>query len=107
MSAATVRKAVIPSAGFGTRFLPATKAIPKEMVPVVDKPMIQYAVEEATSSGVQSIGIVTSRWKRAIFEHFGHSPQIERFLAEKGRLDLLEALAAIGRPAEFTEIDQA
>ena len=107
MSAATVRKAVIPSAGFGTRFLPATKAIPKEMVPVVDKPMIQYAVEEATSSGVQSIGIVTSRWKRAISEHFGRSPQIEQFLAEKGRLDLLEALAAIGRPAEFTEIDQA
>jgi UTP--glucose-1-phosphate uridylyltransferase len=102
----SVRKAILPAAGFGTRFLPATKAIPKEMVPVVDKPMIQYAVEEATGSGIRSIGLVTSRWKSAIGEHFGHSPEIERFLAGKGKTALLAELAAIGRPAEFTEIDQ-
>lgn len=101
-----VRKAILPAAGFGTRFLPATKAIPKEMVPIVDKPMIQYAVEEAIGSGIRSIGLVTSRWKTAIAEHFGHSPEIEKFLAGKGKAGLLAELAAIGRPAEFTEIDQ-
>jgi UTP--glucose-1-phosphate uridylyltransferase len=102
----SVRKAVIPAAGFGTRFLPATKAVPKEMVPVVDKPMIQYAVEEAIGSGIGSIGLVTSRWKTSISEHFGHSPELERFLAGKGRTGLLAELAAIGRPAEFAVIDQ-
>jgi len=101
-----VRKAVLPAAGFGTRFLPATKAIPKEMVPIVDKPMIQYAVEEATASGIRSIGIVTSRWKTAIGEHFGRNPEIERFLAAKGKPALLAELAAIGKPAEIVEIDQ-
>jgi len=84
-----VRKAVIPAAGLGTRFLPATKAMPKEMLPIVDKPTIQYIVEEAVQSGIEDIIIVTGKGKRAIEDHFDSSFELEYNLIEKGKMDLL------------------
>ncbi|MEV5037254.1 UTP--glucose-1-phosphate uridylyltransferase GalU [Peribacillus frigoritolerans] len=84
-----VRKAIIPAAGLGTRFLPATKAMPKEMLPIVDKPTIQYIVEEAVASGIEDIIIVTGKGKRAIEDHFDYAPELEQNLIEKGKLDLL------------------
>jgi UTP--glucose-1-phosphate uridylyltransferase len=85
-----VRKAIIPAAGLGTRFLPATKAMPKEMLPIVDKPTIQYIVEEAVASGIEDIIIVTGKGKRAIEDHFDFAPELERNLFEKGKKDILE-----------------
>lgn len=85
-----VRKAIIPAAGLGTRFLPATKAMPKEMLPIVDKPTIQYIVEEAVASGIEDIIIVTGKGKRAIEDHFDNSFELEDNLLQKGKLDLLE-----------------
>lgn len=85
-----VRKAIIPAAGLGTRFLPATKAMPKEMLPIVDKPTIQYIVEEAMASGIEDIIIVTGKGKRAIEDHFDHSFELEQSLLSKGKLELLE-----------------
>ena len=82
-----VRKAVLPAAGLGTRFLPATKAQPKEMLPVVDKPLVQYVVEECVASGIESIIIVTGRNKKAIEDHFDAAPELEQFLMEKGKPD--------------------
>ena len=79
-----VRKAVIPAAGLGTRFLPATKAMPKEMVPIVDKPTIQFIVEEAKKSGIEDILIVTGKNKRSIEDHFDANPELEQDLEEKG-----------------------
>jgi UTP--glucose-1-phosphate uridylyltransferase len=87
-----VRKAVFPAAGFGTRFLPATKAMPKEMMPVVDKPLIQYAVEEAAAAGIEQMIIITGRNKRAIEDHFDRMPEIEQELLAKGKHELYEAL---------------
>ncbi|TKH02929.1 UTP--glucose-1-phosphate uridylyltransferase GalU [Peribacillus simplex] len=84
-----VRKAIIPAAGLGTRFLPATKAMPKEMLPIVDKPTIQYIVEEAVASGIEDIIIVTGKGKRAIEDHFDNSFELEQNLLEKGKLELL------------------
>lgn len=84
-----VRKAIIPAAGLGTRFLPATKAMPKEMLPIIDKPTIQYIVEEAVASGIEDIIIVTGKGKRAIEDHFDHAVELERNLLEKGKHDLL------------------
>jgi UTP--glucose-1-phosphate uridylyltransferase len=84
-----IRKAIIPAAGLGTRFLPATKAQPKEMLPIVDKPAIQYIVEEAIDSGIEDIIIVTGRNKRAIEDHFDKSIELEMLLAEKGNQELL------------------
>src|SRR5450432_2380476 len=84
-----VRKAVFPAAGLGTRFLPATKAQPKEMLPLVDKPLIQYGVEEALQSGIQNIIIVTGRGKSAIEDHFDVSFELEHMLEAKGKKDLL------------------
>src|SRR5690625_7748988 len=78
-----VKKAVIPAAGLGTRFLPATKAIPKEMLPLVDKPTLQYIIEEAVASGIEDILIITSRGKQAIEDHFDKSFELETVLAEK------------------------
>ena len=80
-----VRKAVLPVAGLGTRFLPATKAMPKEMLPVVDKPLIQYAVEECIASGIESVIFVTGRRKNAIEDHFDSQPELESFLEERGK----------------------
>ncbi|KIL35393.1 UTP--glucose-1-phosphate uridylyltransferase [Cohnella kolymensis] len=84
-----VRKAIIPAAGLGTRFLPATKAMPKEMLPIVDKPTIQYIVEEAVESGIEDIIIVTGKGKRAIEDHFDNSFELEQNLLEKRKFDLL------------------
>src|SRR6266849_7752521 len=84
-----VRKAVLPAAGLGTRFLPATKAQPKEMLPLVDKPLIQYGVEEAIHSGIQNIIIVTGRGKSAIEDHFDVSFELEHTLETQGKKDLL------------------
>ncbi|MFP7733900.1 UTP--glucose-1-phosphate uridylyltransferase GalU [Priestia aryabhattai] len=85
-----VRKAIIPAAGLGTRFLPATKAMPKEMLPIVDKPTIQYIIEEAIESGIEDIIIVTGKGKRAIEDHFDNAPELEQNLVEKEKFDLLE-----------------
>jgi len=85
-----VRKAIIPAAGLGTRFLPATKAMPKEMLPIVDKPTIQYIVEEAIESGIEDIIIVTGKGKRAIEDHFDHSFELEQNLLSKGKHEILE-----------------
>lgn len=85
-----IRKAIIPAAGLGTRFLPATKAMPKEMLPIVDKPTIQYIVEEAMASGIEDILIISGHGKRAIEDHFDGAPALEAELLKKGKLDLLE-----------------
>jgi UTP--glucose-1-phosphate uridylyltransferase len=92
---ATVRTAVFPVAGRGTRFLPATKAVPKEMLPIVDKPLIQYAVEEALEAGVTRLIFITHRSKRAIEDHFGHSVELEDALEKAGNDDMLERVRGI------------
>lgn len=89
-----IRKAIIPAAGLGTRFLPATKAMPKEMLPIVDKPTIQYIVEEAIASGIEDIIIVTGKGKRAIEDHFDNAYELENNLLEKEKFDLLEKVQA-------------
>ena len=101
-----IKKAIIPAAGFGTRFLPATKAQPKEMLSVVDKPLIQYSVEEAVEAGIKNIGIIISRGKSAIEDHFDKSPELERFLEEKKKDDFLEEVRRISNLAEFCYIRQ-
>ncbi len=89
-----VRKAVFPVGGMGTRFLPATKAMPKEMLPVVDKPLIQYAVEEAAAAGIEHFIFVTGRGKNALEDHFDNNPELERILKERGKFDLVEAVTS-------------
>ncbi|MBW7849836.1 MAG: UTP--glucose-1-phosphate uridylyltransferase GalU [Rhodospirillales bacterium] len=89
-----VRKAVFPVGGMGTRFLPATKAMPKEMLPVVDKPLIQYAVEEARAAGIEHFIFVTGRGKAALEDHFDHAPDLERTLRERGKMAEIEAVTA-------------
>jgi len=84
-----IRKAVIPAAGFGTRFLPFTKAVPKELIPLVDKPVIQYVVEEAAAAGLDRILIITGNGKGAIQDHFNRSFELERRLEETGKAELL------------------
>lgn len=101
-----VRKAIIPVGGFGTRFLPATKAQPKEMLALVDKPVIQYLVEEAVASGIREIIFVTGRGKRAIEDHFDYSLELEHFLASKGKKELAERIHAIASLAKFTYVRQ-
>ena len=101
-----VKKAVIPAAGFGTRFLPATKSQPKEMLNVVDKPLIQYSVEEAVLSGIESIAVITSRGKSSMEDYFDRSPELEQFLEEKGKIDLLEEIKRISSLAEFYFVRQ-
>ena len=91
-----VRKAIFPVGGLGTRFLPATKAMPKEMLPVVDKPLIQYAVEEAAAAGIEEFIFVTGRGKSAIEDHFDVSYELEQTLGERGRDDVLGTIRAIG-----------
>ncbi|MDO5666638.1 MAG: UTP--glucose-1-phosphate uridylyltransferase GalU [Alcaligenaceae bacterium] len=90
-----VRKAVFPVAGLGTRFLPATKAMPKEMLPVVDKPLIQYAVEEAVKSGITDLIFITGRHKRSIEDHFDYLPELEHELEQKGKAELLDIVRGI------------
>ncbi len=101
-----VRKAVFPAAGMGTRFLPATKAQPKEMLPLVDKPVIQYVVEEALNSGVDDIIIVTGRGKNAIEDHFDISFELEQFLKEKGKKKELEEIERISRMTHVSYVRQ-
>lgn len=96
-----VRKAVIPAAGLGTRFLPATKAQPKEMIPLVDKPAIQYVVEEAVEAGITDILIITSPSKRALEDHFDRMPELEEILESKGKSAALEQVRAITDLATF------
>ncbi len=102
-----IEKAVIPAAGLGTRFLPATKASPKEMLPLVDKPMIQYVVEEAVAAGIRQVIIVTGRGKRAIEDHFDISFELEETLKSNGKRDLLKGLREISDLADFYYIRQS
>ncbi len=101
-----ITKAVLPVAGFGTRFLPATKAQPKEMLPIVDKPVIQYLAEEAVNSGIEEIIFVTGRGKRAIEDNFDHSFELEYNLVEKGKHNLLKEIADISKMARFAYVRQ-
>src|SRR5947209_7673872 len=101
-----VRKAVFPAAGLGTRFLPATKAQPKEMLPVVDKPLIQYGVEEAMHSGVQNIIIVTGRGKTAIEDHFDVSFEMEHLLESRNKKDLLKLVRDVSDMIDVSYVRQ-
>ncbi len=102
----TKLKAIIPAAGHGTRFLPITKAQPKEMLPVLDKPVIQYVVEEALEAGIENILIITGRGKRAIEDHFDRSPELEQFLEKTGKHEMLEEIRRISELANITYIRQ-
>jgi UTP--glucose-1-phosphate uridylyltransferase len=101
-----IRKAVIPAAGLGTRFLPATKAQPKEMLPLVDKPAIQHVVEEAVRVGLRDILIITGRGKRAIEDHFDRSFELEHYLGESGKFDMLKEMQAIAEMADIHYVRQ-
>ena len=107
MAATKLRKAVIPAAGMGTRFLPATKAVPKEMLPLVDKPLIQYAVEEVVAAGCTEIIIVTGRGKTPLEDHFDRAPELERQLEAKGKLDLLELARSMSQLAHISYTRQS
>lgn len=96
-----VKKAVIPAAGYGTRFLPATKSSPKEMIPIIDTPVIQYVVEEAVASGITDILMIIGKGKRAIEEHFDRSPVLEETLAQKNNTEMLEKIKAISNMANI------
>ncbi len=101
-----IKKAIFPVAGFGTRFLPATKAQPKEMLTVVDKPVIQYLVEQAAAAGIEEIIFVTGRGKRAIEDHFDYSYELEKTLVEKNKLDLVKKVKEIESLAKFSYVRQ-
>jgi len=107
MSRLTVRKAIIPAAGLGTRFLPATKASPKEMLPLVDKPLIQYTVEEAVASGIEDIIVITGRGKRAIEDHFDRSVELEENLKGTGKSQVLHQIRQISNLANFCYVRQS
>jgi UTP--glucose-1-phosphate uridylyltransferase len=102
----SVRKAVFPAAGLGTRFLPVTKAQPKEMLPLVDKPIIQYGVEEAVAAGIDNILLVTGRGKNAIEDHFDVSVELESFLEQRGKRDQLEEIRKISNMINFAYVRQ-
>ena len=101
-----IRRAVFPAAGLGTRFLPATKAQPKEMLPLVDKPIIQYAVEEAIAAGLESLVIITGRGKNAIEDHFDISYELEKILEERGKSDLLSLVRAVSEMVHIAYVRQ-
>lgn len=101
-----IKKVIIPAAGWGTRFLPQTKALPKEMLPVLDKPVIQYVVEEAVASGIRDVIIITGWQKRAIEDHFDRSFELEKFLESKGKVKELEQIRKIAQLANFIYIRQ-
>jgi UTP--glucose-1-phosphate uridylyltransferase len=103
----SIRKAVLPVAGLGTRVLPATKVVPKELLPIVDKPTLQYIVEEAVEAGIEEIIFVTSRSKRAIEDHFDAFPELEQMLERKGKKKELEALRRVQRMAKYITVRQA
>ncbi len=102
----SVTKAVIPSAGMGTRFLPATKSMPKEMLPIIDKPVLQFVIEEAVASGIEDILIITGRGKQAIENHFDFNPELEMFLAAAGKHQLIDQVRGIGEQAHIHYIRQ-
>jgi len=106
MKATRITKAVIPAAGYGTRFLPMTKASPKEMLPIIDKPIIQYVVEEAVASGIEDIIIVTGYNKRAIEDHFDHCLELENHLKKTGKIEQLKEIQEIAEMANFIYIRQ-
>jgi UTP--glucose-1-phosphate uridylyltransferase len=101
-----LRTCVFPCAGFGTRFFPATKVIPKEMLPLVDKPILQYGIEEAIGSGLEKLVIVSSKGKDAIFDHFDRTTELERSLKERGKNDLLAEVDAVSRMADLISVRQ-
>ena len=101
-----IKKAVIPVAGFGTRLLPATKSQPKEMLPIVDKPAVQYVVEEAIKSGAENILFITGRGKRAIEDYFDYAVELEKELEDKGKTDLLDEVRNISEMAKFFYVRQ-
>lgn len=103
---AKVQKVIIPVGGFGTRFLPATKAQPKEMLPIVDKPVIQYLVEEAVKSGIRQVVLVTGRAKRAIEDHFDHSAELEHYLETRGKSEIRDAIRKISSLASIVYVRQ-
>ena len=101
-----IKKAVLPVAGMGTRFLPATKVVPKELLPIIDKPVIQYLVEEAVLSGVEEIIFVISKGKELIKKHFSHHPELEEILRDRGKHDLLDKINPIHKMAKFSYVYQ-
>jgi UTP--glucose-1-phosphate uridylyltransferase len=101
-----IRKSVIPAAGLGTRFLPATKVLPKEILPVVDKPVIEWGVEEARSAGAEEVLLVLSPGKEILLKHYEPNPELEGYLEERGKLDMLERVRAIGAGVKVTEVLQ-
>lgn len=101
-----VRKVIIPVAGYGTRFLPATKAMPKEMLPIIDKPVIQYVVEEAVASGIEDVILVTSSSKRPVEDHFDDNHELEAWLKKTGKNSVLKEVKAIGKLANFIYVRQ-
>ena len=101
-----ITKAVIPAAGMGTRFLPATKSMPKEMLPIIDKPVLQFVIEEAVASGIEDILIITGRGKRAIENHFDFNPELEAFLKESGKEDLIEQVRDVAERCRIFYIRQ-
>src|SRR5437764_12084166 len=103
---ATLRTCVFPCAGFGTRFFPATKVIPKEMLPLVDRPILQYGIEEALGSGLDKLIIVMSKGKDAILDHFDRTAELERSLHERGKLDLLAEVDTVSKMAEIISVRQ-
>src|ERR1035438_2596485 len=107
MSYPKIRKAVFPAAGMGTRFLPATKAIPKEMLCLVDKPLIQYGVEEAVAAGCTEIIIITGRDKAAMEDHFDYSPELEASLEAKNKQALLDIVRSVSKLARIVYTRQA
>src|SRR4249920_3918745 len=106
LDAHKVRKAVIPAAGLGTRFLPATKAIPKEMLPIVDVPTIQLVVDEAVRAGITDVVVINGRHKGAIEDHFDHAFELERTLRDRGNVKLADAMAAISTMVRLISIRQ-
>ncbi|HUP59281.1 MAG TPA: UTP--glucose-1-phosphate uridylyltransferase GalU [Thermoanaerobaculia bacterium] len=102
----TLRTCVFPCAGFGTRFFPATKVIPKEMLPLVDKPILQYGIEEARDSGLDKLVIVTSKGKDSILDHFDRTSELERSLRERGKLDLLSEVDTVSRMVDLIAVRQ-
>jgi len=102
----SIKKAIIPVAGFGTRFLPATKAIPKEMLPILNKPVLQYVVEEVVNSGITDIIFVTSYNKRSCEDHFDNTPELEQTLLEAGKKDKYQEIKRISQMANFTYVRQ-
>src|SRR5690554_5116587 len=103
---ATVRKAVIPAAGLGTRLLPATKALPKEMLPVVDKPAIQYVIEEAAQAGIEDVLVITSRGKSAIEDHFDRALDLEASLQASGKHEQLDSVQSLHELAQIHYVRQ-